>query len=220
MELLSLTDISQKGSKCSSCPYRLVGQGFGPDHVPAHPKIAFLAEALGETEMIERAPLVGATGRMFFHSLLEPCGLTRDDVILANVLKCHPVGPKGESNAYPIGEMRKGAEKACRSWDGTHQIRRGNEVELVDGGLNSFNPNLAMLTVHPSFVSRTWSILRVAQADIQKAMRLVDRGYRVLVLLGSVAQGLVLPDLEGGTLKWRGHYQEINWPELTKKWES
>lgn len=175
--------------------------------------MAFLAEAGGETEMIERGPLVGSSGRMFFHTLLEPWGLTRDDVILANVLKGHP-----PNNAYPIGDLRKQAEKHCRIHDSTQRIQLDGGVGIVEGGLDKFDPNLALVTVHPAFVSRTWSIMRVAREDIGKACRLVDKGYRVIVLLGNVAQNLVLPDLEGSLLKWRGHYQEINWGKLREGW--
>ena len=200
-----------KPQECTTCPYHLIGQGFAPDHVPANPKIAFLAEAAGETEMLERAPLVGSTGRMFFHQMLEPLGLTRADVILADVLRCHP-----PENAYPIGEMRKSAEKMCRQWDGKHRINCENSVDLSLGGLDSFRPNHTLITVHPSFVNRTWSILRVAQEDIRKALRLSE-GKRLLVLLGDKPMSLVCPDLDGGVLKWRGHHQSLDWKKFKER---
>jgi len=203
-----------KPLECGVCSYNLVGQGFAPDHVPANPKLAFLAEAAGETEMIERGPLLGATGRMFFHQLLHPLGLTREDVILANVLRCHP-----PENVYPIGQLRKDAESMCRRWDGVHQIRDDDSsVELVGGGLNSFEPNHFLITVHPSFVNRTWSILRVAQEDIRKALR-VSQGKRLLVLLGDTPFKLVCPDLDGGVLKWRGSHGPLDWAKFRKRFE-
>lgn len=214
--MLSLTFPILKTEGCGSCPYNLTGQGFAPDHVPANPKLAFLAEAAGETEMMERAPLVGSTGRMFFHQLLHPIGLKREDVILANVLRCHP-----PLNAYPIGQMRKDAEKQCRKWDGVHQRGRDSEyVTTTAGGLNAYNPNYFLLTVHPSFVNRTWSILRVAQADIEKALRLSQvEGRRLLVLLGDTPMKLVCSDLDGGVLKWRSHHGPLDWSKFQERFK-
>lgn len=211
--MLSLSDILQKPVECALCPYSSIGQGFTPDHVPSNPKIAFLAEAAGETEMMQREPLVGATGRMFFHQMLEPAGLRRDDVLLTNVIRCHP-----PENAYPIAQMRKDAEKMCRRWDNKHRISNGNSVGLEDGGLCGYNPNYFLITVHPSFVNRTWSMLRVAKADIEKALRLIEvPGRRLLVLLGDKPMSLVCPDLDGGVLKWRGHHGELDWSKFQER---
>lgn len=201
---------------CSFCPYNGLGQGFAPDWVPTNPKLAFLAEAAGETEMIERGPLLGATGRMFFHNMLHPAGLTRNDVLLANVLRCHP-----PENEYPIGQMRKDAERMCRKHDNLHQIGRDDtHVYTGEGGINSFDPNYFLITVHPSFVIRTWSMLRVAKADIGKALRLSSvEGRRVLVLMGEKPMSLVHPDLDGGVIKWRGHHGPLDWKKLQERFK-
>ena len=215
-QILPLSFPILKPDLCSTCNYNLIGQGFAPDHVPANPKLAFLAEAAGETEMIERGPLLGATGRMFFHQLLHPLGLTREDVILANVLRCHP-----PENVYPIGQLRKDAEKMCRQWDGVHQMRCDEtSVDLVLGGLAGYSPNYYLITVHPSFVNRTWSILRVAQEDIRKALRLAEvEGRRLLVLLGDTPFKLVCPDLDGGVLKWRAHHGSLDWKKFQERFK-
>ena len=100
-----------------------------------------------------------------------------------------------------------------------HQIGRDeNSVVLGGGGLNSFNPNHLLITVHPSFVNRTWSMLRVAKADIEKALRLAAvSGRRLLVLLGDKPMSLVCPDLDGGVIKWRGHHQPLNWSKFEER---
>jgi len=210
---LPLTFPLQKPEQCLACPYNLIGQGFVPDHVPSNPRLAFLAEAAGETEMMDRGPLLGATGRMFFHQLLHPVGLTREDVILANVLRCHP-----PENVMPIGQLRKDAEKMCRMYDKLHQIKHDDSVGLVDGGLHSYSPDYFLITVHPSFVNRTWSILRVAQEDIKKSLRLAE-GRRLLVLLGDTPMKLVCSDLEGGVLKWRGHHGVLDWKKFQERFK-
>lgn len=214
-QILPLSFPTKMPTGCVNCPYNSIGQGFVPDHVPTKPKIAFLGDFVSENDMTQRNPFIDSTGRMFFHQMLEPLGLTRNDVILSNVIRCRP--PEG---MYPIGDLRKNAEKMCRWADSKHRISIDDDsVGLVEGGLNSFNPNLAILTVHPSFVNRTWSILRVAKKDIEKAVRFVDKGYRVLVLLGDKAQSLIFPDLEGGILKWRGHFAPVNWGKIQERFK-
>ncbi len=211
--LLPLSRPHQKPEGCNPCGYKSLCQGFAPDHVPPNPKLAFLAEALGETEMMERSPLVGATGRMFFHHLLHPVGLTRDDVILANVIKGRP-----PDNNYPTGKDRKEAEKWCRQYDGFQRNQVDSDsVYIEEGGLNAYDPDWFLISVHPAFVSRTWSILRVAQNDIQKAVRFSNQRKRVLVLLGEKSMSCVLPELEGGCLKWRGHSGPLDWKEVQRR---
>ena len=51
--------------------------------------IMFIAEAPGAKEDEEGIPFVGPSGRLF-DQLLEECGLTREEIYISNILKCHP----------------------------------------------------------------------------------------------------------------------------------
>lgn len=53
--------------------------------------LMFVGEAPGYHEDIQGIPFVGASGKLL-SQLLEGIGLTRDDVFVANVLKCRPPG--------------------------------------------------------------------------------------------------------------------------------
>ena len=53
--------------------------------------LMFVGEAPGYHEDIQGIPFVGASGKLL-SALLEGIGLTRDDVFVANVLKCRPPG--------------------------------------------------------------------------------------------------------------------------------
>ena len=59
--------------------------GEGPEDA----EIMFIGEAPGFHEDQQGRPFVGAAGR-FLEELLESIGLTREDVYIANVIKCRP----------------------------------------------------------------------------------------------------------------------------------
>lgn len=74
--------------------------GEGPDDAD----IMFIGEAPGFHEDQQGRPFVGAAGR-FLEELLESIGLGRQDVFIANVIKCRPPG-----NRDPLPEEME----ACR----------------------------------------------------------------------------------------------------------
>jgi len=75
-----------------------------PGEGPQDAEIMFIGEAPGFHEDQQGRPFVGASGR-FLEELLESIGLTRDDVFIANVIKCRP-----PSNRDPLPDEIK----ACK----------------------------------------------------------------------------------------------------------
>lgn len=82
---LELSDVAL----CHACPT------LGDDHVPsvgrANCKLMIVGQSPGAKEVEERQPFVGPCGEMLDYMLDEAC-LTRDDVYIANALKCRPPG--------------------------------------------------------------------------------------------------------------------------------
>ena len=56
-----------------------------------HARVMFIGEAPGKTEDLQGEPFVGAAGH-YLNELLGCAGLRREDVFIANVLKCRPPG--------------------------------------------------------------------------------------------------------------------------------
>jgi len=77
-----------------------------PGEGPENAEIVFIGEAPGFHEDQQGRPFVGAAGK-FLEELLADIGLTRDDVFIANVIKCRPPG-----NRDPLPEEID----ACRSF--------------------------------------------------------------------------------------------------------
>lgn len=94
----SLDELRELIGDCSRCSLgptrtRLVF-GVGDPHA----RVMFIGEAPGKNEDLKGEPFVGSAGK-FLNELLEHAGLTREQVYIANVLKCRPPG-----NRNPLPE--------------------------------------------------------------------------------------------------------------------
>lgn len=95
---VSLEEIREFMGECQLCP---LGQTrtklvFGVGNPRA--RVLFIGEGPGRNEDAQGEPFVGAAGKKL-NSLLSEAGLEREDIYIANVLKCRPPGnrnPKPE----------------------------------------------------------------------------------------------------------------------------
>lgn len=100
-----------KPSSCEGCPFYKHGQYFTPDTIVHNSKVLFIAQNPGpdeeaghklikrywqgsqsfdEYEQVQPQPLIGATGKLFDKRFLPLSGLKRDEVSLANSIRCRP----------------------------------------------------------------------------------------------------------------------------------
>lgn len=106
---------------CETCPLNTTSKaGFCPDKIPVNAKILFLAEAPGTTEITKAEPMVGKAGFVLREWLVKNVPLLRiamerDEVGLANVLRCLPKEIQGRP--YPRGQEKEQAEAICRQHD-------------------------------------------------------------------------------------------------------
>ena len=91
--LESLDDIKTDiGPACTRCKLCTLGRSqvvFGVGHPRA--RLMFVGEAPGEDEDKKGEPFVGRAGQLLT-KIIEAIGLTRDQVYIANVIKCRPPG--------------------------------------------------------------------------------------------------------------------------------
>ena len=87
----SFADLEREALSCSKCPLAegrtQVVFGVGDPHAD----LMFVGEGPGEQEDLKGEPFVGRAGRLLT-SLIEGIGLTREQVYIANVVKCRPPG--------------------------------------------------------------------------------------------------------------------------------
>ena len=106
MEKRSLAEIKEECITCQKCSvgasrtYLVFGTGI------EHSALMFIGEAPGENEDKTGIPFVGAAGKLF-DKYLSAVGIQRDDVYIANILKCRP-----PHNRDPLPEE----EDQCIVW--------------------------------------------------------------------------------------------------------
>src|SRR3954451_9011558 len=87
-----LKAVYRDASGCTRCPQLVAARTtvvFGSGNADAD--LMFVGEAPGRNEDEQGVPFVGQAGKLL-SQLLEEIGLTRDDVFVANSLKCRPPG--------------------------------------------------------------------------------------------------------------------------------
>ena len=102
----ALTSLNEEISACPDCDLCRTRSHAVPGEGPEDAEIIFVGEAPGFYEDQQARPFVGAAGR-FLEELLASIGRRRDQVFIANVIKCRP-----PENRDPLPKEIE----ACRQW--------------------------------------------------------------------------------------------------------
>jgi len=86
-----LESLAAEISRCTRCLLHRGRTKAVPGVGPSNAEIMFIGEAPGFHEDQQGLPFVGAAGN-FLDELLESIGLKREQVFIANVIKCRPPG--------------------------------------------------------------------------------------------------------------------------------
>ncbi len=89
VEKLPLDEIRAQVEKCHACPLCETRTNIVFGDGDPHARVLIVGEAPGKNEDLQGKPFVGAAGK-FLDELLEEAGLKREEVFIANVLKCRP----------------------------------------------------------------------------------------------------------------------------------
>jgi uracil-DNA glycosylase len=151
-------------------------------------ELMFVGEAPGFHEDKQGVPFVGAAGKLL-GKLLEGIGMTRDDVYIANVLKCRPPGnrdPLPEEIQACEGHLFRQIELIQPTLvatlgnfatkllsgkpTGITQVH-GREQQVVLGG----NPVVLYPIFHPAAALYTPRMLQVLEEDFRRIPELLGR---------------------------------------------
>jgi len=92
MTLTPLEELAQSLHNCQRCKLAKLGRSqvvFGVGN--PHASVMFVGEAPGANEDLKGEPFVGAAGKIL-NDLLASANLSRDQIYIANVIKCRPPG--------------------------------------------------------------------------------------------------------------------------------
>ena len=136
----ALEVISEEINACIACGLYETRIQAVPGSGAPDASLVFIGEAPGAKEDEKGVPFVGQAGKLL-DQLLESIELDRDDVYIANVIKCRP-----PDNRPP----RKGEIAACRHFLGRQlaAIRPKLVVTLGRFSLNHFCPEASITQVH------------------------------------------------------------------------
>lgn len=89
---VALDEIRAVLGDCHLCPLGETRKNIVFGSGNPHARVVFVGEAPGATEDERGLPFVGRAGELLDRMLAEQAGLRREDVYIANVLKCRPPG--------------------------------------------------------------------------------------------------------------------------------
>lgn len=87
----TLSELDQIVAACTKCPLHAGRIQAVPGAGNAQADILFVGEAPGKNEDEQGVPFVGAAGRIL-DEMLQSIGLKREDIYIANIIKCRPPG--------------------------------------------------------------------------------------------------------------------------------
>ena len=146
----------------------------------ADARLMFIGEAPGAEEDRRGEPFVGRAGRLLT-SMIEAMGLRRDDVYIANILKCRPPGNRdplpGEVEVcepYLIRQIEViGPEVICAlgAVSARTLLKTKASISRLRGEFHPYHGTPLLPTFHPAYLLRNPAAKKDAWNDLQMVMR-------------------------------------------------
>ena len=178
----SLEQIAQVVSTCTKCPLHATRTHTVPGEGAVKARLMFIGEAPGVDEDRLGRPFVGAAGQLL-DKMIKGMGLARDQVFIANILKCRPPGnrdPQDDEVAACIPYLRAQIalirpEVICSlGRHATHALlERKDPIGKLRGRFFEYRGSRLMPTFHPSYLLRTPADRKPAWKDLQQIMVLL-----------------------------------------------
>ena len=179
----SLEKVASEVIICTKCHLSETRRKVVPGEGAASAKVVFIGEAPGEQEDVQGRPFVGAAGKLLTE-LLATINLSRDEVYIANIVKCRP-----PNNRPP----RKDEAAACRPYlerqlalvhsavvcpmgnSAIHAlIETSGSVTALHGIPFEVGPVTYFPMYHPAAALYTFQLRKVMEEDFRKLRGLLD----------------------------------------------
>ncbi len=143
-------------------------------------RLMFVGEGPGADEDMQGLPFVGKAGQLL-NNMISAMGLRRDQVYIANVVKCRPPGnrvPEPEEGATctpflfrQIDVIRPEVLVALGATAATWLLGARQPLAGLRGRIHNVRGTKLIVTYHPAFLLRDPRQKKEAWADLQIAMR-------------------------------------------------
>jgi DNA polymerase len=146
----------------------------------AHARLLFVGEGPGADEDAQGIPFVGRAGQLL-NNMISAMGLQRQEVYIANVVKCRPPGnrtpePDEANTCSPflfrqIDVIIPEVLVALGATAATYLLGQRQPLAGLRGRVHSFRGAKLIVTYHPAYLLRDPRQKKEAWADLQIAMR-------------------------------------------------
>ena len=202
---VSLDEIRAVLGDCHLCPLGETRKNIVFGSGNPHARVVFVGEAPGATEDERGLPFVGRAGELLDRMLAEQAGLRREDVFIANVLKCRPPGnrdPRPEEVELCSPYLR---EQIRSIWPDVIMtmgnpatrfiLRTEAGITRMRGKVYRTGHFMVLPTFHPAAVLRDENKLR----DLESDFRLLGQILRGEVVARDVAMDASRPAPAAGS---------------------
>lgn len=177
-------DIEQHISACTLCPLSQTRNQPVMGRGNAKAQLMLIAEAPGAQEDAQGIPFVGRSGEVL-DKLLQEAGLSREDLYITNILKCHPPGNRDPKEAEKEACMPylkyetyllKPKIIVCLGRIAAQRIISPDFKITRQHGTWTYRKNCALTaTYHPSAILRDPSKYEVVKEDFLKIVKEKNR---------------------------------------------
>src|SRR5947207_2538259 len=172
------------GPDCSRCKLHTLGRKqvvFGVGNPNAD--LMFVGEAPGADEDIQGEPFVGRAGQLLT-KIIEAIDLKREDVYIANVIKCRPPGnrnPEGDEveQCEPflfrqIDTIKPKVIVALGKFAAQCLLRTTDPITRIRGREFKYRDAILIPTYHPAYLLRTPSAKREVWEDMKRVREILS----------------------------------------------
>jgi DNA polymerase len=172
------------GDDCRRCKLHTLGRKqivFGVGN--PHADLMFVGEAPGADEDQQGIPFVGRAGQLLT-KIIEAIGLTRDDVYIANVIKCRPPQNRNPEldeveTCEPflfrqIDVIKPKVIIALGKFGAQTLLRTDAPISRLRGQVHDFRGAKLIPTFHPAYLLRNPSSKREVWEDMKMARGLLQ----------------------------------------------
>ena len=183
--VLTLTEIREEIGDCTRCKLHTQGRKqivFGVGNPDAD--LMFVGEAPGADEDVQGEPFVGRAGQLLT-KMIEAMGFKRDEVYIANVIKCRPPqnrnpDPDEVESCEPflfkqIETIQPKVIVALGSFAAKALLKTQDPISRLRGRVYTYRGAKLIPTFHPSFLLRSPNQKKYAWEDLKLALAEMGR---------------------------------------------
>ncbi len=176
-----LREIVLRCTKCDDLVRNRHSVVFGAGDLKA--KLVFVGEAPGAEEDRQGLPFVGRAGQLLT-KMIESIGLKREEVFIANVLKCRPPGnrppqPQEIENCEPylVKQLELIHPKiicALGTFAAHTLLKTMTPISALRGKIHDYHGTPLICTFHPAYLLRNPAEKRKSWEDLKKIRSLLQ----------------------------------------------